>query len=84
MWLQTLTVPQVAALVLRYFHADTQRGQSLTEHFSEVHLAFCYNKREIEMRCMTQFREVVENTQHLRSCSTYSYLTEERCHHRQV
>ena len=34
---------------------------SHAEHFSEVHLAFCYNKREIEMRCMTQFREVVEN-----------------------
>ena len=61
MWLQTLTVPQVAQLVLRYFRADTQLGQSLAEHFSEVHLAFCYNKREIEMRCMTQFREVVEN-----------------------
>ena len=60
-WLQTLTVLQVAALVLRYFRADTQLGQSLAEHFSEVHLAFCYNKREIEMRCMTQFREVVEN-----------------------
>ena len=61
MWLQTLTVPQVAHLVLRYFRADTQLGQPLAEHFSEVHLAFCYNKREIEMRCMTQFREVVEN-----------------------
>ena len=60
-WLQTLTVPQVAALVLRYFRADTQLGQSLTEHFSEVHLAFCYNKREIEMRSMTQFPEVVAN-----------------------
>ena len=56
-----MTVPQVAQLVLRYFRADTQLGQSLAEHFSEVHLAFCYNKREIEMRCMTQFREVVEN-----------------------
>ena len=60
-WLQAVTVPQVAALVLRYFCADTQLDQSLAEHFSEVHLAFCYNKREIEMRCMTQFREVVEN-----------------------
>ena len=60
-WLQTLTVPQVAALVFRYFRADTQLGQSLAEYFSEVHLAFCYNKREVEMRCMTQFREVVEN-----------------------
>ena len=59
MWLQTLTVPQVAALVLRYFRADTQLNQSLAEHFSEVHLAFYYNKREIEMRCMTQFREVI-------------------------
>ena len=54
-WLQTLIVPQVAALVLRYFRADTQLGQSLTEHFSEVHLAFCCNKREIERRCMIQF-----------------------------
>ena len=54
------TVPQVAALVLRYFRADTQLDQSLAEHFSEAHLAFCYNKREVEMRCMTQFREVVE------------------------
>ena len=53
-WLQTLTVPQVAALVLRYFRADTQLEQSLAEHFSEVHLAFCYNKREIKMRCMTR------------------------------
>ena len=44
-WLQTLTVLQVAQLVLRYFRADTQLGQSLAEHFSEVHLAFCYNKR---------------------------------------
>ena len=61
MWLQTLTVPQVAALVLHYFRTDMQLGQSLAEHFLEVHLAFCYNKREIEMRCMTQFREVVEN-----------------------
>ena len=61
MWLQTLTVPQVAALVLRYFRADTQLGQSLAEYFSEVHLAFCHDKREIEMRCMTQFREVVKN-----------------------
>ena len=61
MWLQTLTIPQVAALVLHYFRADTQLSQSLAEHFSEVHLAFYYNKREIEMRCMTQFREVVEN-----------------------
>ena len=60
-WLQTFTVPQVAALVLRYFRADTQLGQSLAEHFSKVHLTFCYNKREIVMRCMTQFREVVEN-----------------------
>ena len=33
-WLQTLTVPQVAALVLRHFHADAQLGQSLAEHFS--------------------------------------------------
>ena len=64
-WLQTLTVPQVAALVLRYFRADAQLGQSLAEHFSEVHLAFCYNKREIKMRCMTQFREVVENHVHV-------------------
>ena len=40
-WLQTLTVPQVAHLVLRYFRANTQLGQSLAEHFSEVHLAFC-------------------------------------------
>ena len=61
MRLQALTVPQVAVLVLRYIRADTQLGQSLVEHFSEVHLAFCYNKREIEMRCMTQFRVVVEN-----------------------
>ena len=60
-WLQTLTVPQVAQLVLRYFRADTQLGQPLAEHFSVMHLAFCYNKREIEMRCMIQFREVVEN-----------------------
>ena len=54
-WLLTLRVPQVAALVLRYFGTDTQLGQSLAEHFSEVNLAFCYNKREIEMCCMTQF-----------------------------
>ena len=56
-----MTVPQVAQLVLRYFRADTQLGQSLAKHFSEVHLAFCYNKKEVEMRCMTQFHEVVEN-----------------------
>lgn len=61
MWLQTLTVPQVAALFLRYFRANTQQGQSLAEHFSKVHLAFCHDKREIEMRRMTQFREVVGN-----------------------
>ena len=61
MWLQALNVPQVAALVLRYFRADTQLGQSLAEHFSEVHLAFCYNIPEIERRCMTQLYEVVEN-----------------------
>ena len=59
-WLKALT-PQIAQLVLRYFRADTQLGRSQAEHFSEVHLAFCYNKREIEMCCMTQFREVVEN-----------------------
>ena len=59
-WLTSLTVPQVAALVHRYFRGDLPPGKSLAEKVQALHFAFCYNRRDIEMQVITKFRECVD------------------------